>query len=505
MTAADKSANHLIVRLLLTTTIDSPRDQTIDLHQPHTRPFLKWKLNGEDLKFEDKSLQKTDTGVAHATLKKGVNTLMARLPESDHHYWANLNLWTEQPVQFSPWLAVGPFAGGKQTHVFDKIVVLPDHIDATATADLFDSIWSAGQLPDAHKSAPFVAPSHPTWLPPPMPTPSASDRPDPTITLRVDNPDAMLHDNADWTTVHPSNDGASIRILLDFGRETIGFQKFEIDAPAGTIVDVCNFEFIQRDGRFNLNESMNNSFRYICEDGVQTYKTFLRRGLKYSWLVLRNFDKPVRIRLFRVLQSTYPQTGVGSFECSDAKLTQIWLTGVRSVECCSEDTYTDCPTYEQTFWVGDARNEALVDLIANGDARLSERCLRLTGRSLDRSSITESQVPSGWQNLLPTWTALWMRWTQEHYQLTGDKEFTRDMLNYLDRNFTGIQKEIKADGLFNLFAWNLFDWAAMDTPANGIVTHINCLLSQALSQTAELARDLGETNAPSNGNPPLAA
>ena len=244
---------------------------------------------------------------------------------------------------------------------------------------------------------------------------------------------------------------------------------------------------------------MNNSFRYICREGVQTYKTFLRRGLKYSWLVLRNFDKPVRIRLFRVAPidlSANRRRLVRMLRCqAHADLAH----GVRSVECCSEDTYTDCPTYEQTFWVGDARNEALVDLIANGDARLSERCLRLTGRSLDRSSITESQVPSGWQNLLPTWTALWMRWTQEHYQLTGDKEFAREMLNYLDRNFTGIQKEINADGLFNLFAWNLFDWAAMDTPANGIVTHINCLLSQALSQTAELARDLGEQTRAKNG------
>ena len=141
----------------------------------------------------------------------------------------------------------------------------------------------------------------------------------------------MLHDNADWATIHPIDGGASVRILFDYGKELIGFQEFEIDAPAGAIVDVCNFEFIQRDGRFNLNESMNNSFRYTCRAGVQRYRTFLRRGLKYSWMTLRNFNQPVRIRQVGVLMSTYPQTGVGSFECSDAKLTQIWRTGVHSV------------------------------------------------------------------------------------------------------------------------------------------------------------------------------
>ena len=82
----------------------------------------------------------------------------------------------------------------------------------------------------------------------------------------------------------------------------------------------------------------------------------------------------------------------GTLDLSDSVLEEIWNVGVRSVRCCSEDTYTDCPTYEHTFWVGDGRNEALVDLIANGDARLSENCLRIAGRSLDRSPIVESQV-----------------------------------------------------------------------------------------------------------------
>ena len=75
--------------------------------------------------------------------------------------------------------------------------------------------------------------------------------------------------------------------------------------------------------------------------------------------------------------ASYPQARRGQFTCSDPLLNDIWDVGVRSVECCSEDTYTDCPTYEQTFWVGDGRNEALVDLLANGDPRLSANSLRV--------------------------------------------------------------------------------------------------------------------------------
>ena len=513
--ATDKSANHILARMLLATFIHSDREQVIDLHQPHTRPFLPWKLNGKELGFDDRSLHKTDTGVAHARLKKGWNTLMVRLPEMEHHYWANLNIRTEHKVSFattanqpadnvraerpspeSAWLAIGPFPG-PSGHVFDAIVIRPNAIDPRATIDRFNDIWNRGALSVEDLKESFVRPMRRDMVATrDVYATCVSDRVEPSITPRVDEPNAMTDDNADWTTIHPAHEGAGVRVLFDFGRETIGFHEFEIDAREGTVVDFHNFEFIQRDGRFNLNESMNNSFRYICRKGVQRYRTFLRRGLKYSWMTLRDFDSPVRVRMVRVLTSTYPQTSVGRFECSDPMLAEIWRVGVQSVRCCSEDTYTDCPTYEQTLWVGDARNEALVDLVANGDPRLSARCLRLVGRGLDRSPIAESQVPSGWQNLLPTWTFLWMRWAQEHYQLVGDRAFGQELLGFLERNIEGMKKQInngqEGRGLFEMFAWNLFDWAPMDTPADGIVTHIQCLASLGLKQAAQLARELGD-------------
>ncbi len=117
--------------------------------------------------------------------------------------------------------------------------------------------------------------------------------------------------------------------------------------------------------------------------------------------------------------------------------------------------------------------------------------MRLTGRSLDRSFITESEVPSGWQNLLPTWTFLWMRWAQEHYFLTADREVAAEMLPFLERNYLGIREHLNEMGLFATKAWNLFDWAPMETPAKGVVTHINCLASLGLRQSAELAVALG--------------
>ncbi|HEY1685498.1 MAG TPA: family 78 glycoside hydrolase catalytic domain [Tepidisphaeraceae bacterium] len=499
----DRTANQFAAHLLLVTHIHSPSAQKIELHDPHGGA-TQWKLNGAPCKFADHSLQSTDGGVAHMRLKKGWNTLMAKPPEGGHQFWAVINLWTPKPIQFCAlpaatkqsrhWLSVGPFAAAPRATSCDRIFAMADKLYPNATAERFAQIWERGVLTPEDFLENFCKP-----LPPEMICTTdifalgASERIVTTESPKIDSPSALLNENEDWTTIYPSQAG-DVRFLLDFGREVIGFHEFEIDAPAGAIIDFHNFEFIQRDGRKNLAEGMNNSFRHISSGGMQHYRSIVRRGFRYSWMSLRNFRSPARIRLVRIRMSTYPFTNAGDFACSDDRLTEIWKAGVHSVRCCAEDTYTDCPSYEQTLWVGDARNEALVDLIANGDSRLSKRCLTLTGRSLQRSPITESQVPSGWQNILPAWTFLWMRWCQEHYLHTGDQEAARELLEYLDRNFQGIRAAINHLGLFQMHAWNLFDWAPMDTPSTGIVTHVSCQAVQALNQSAELAEVLNQNS-----------
>ena len=114
----------------------------------------------------------------------------------------------------------------------------------------------------------------------------------------------------------------------------------------------------------------------------------------------------MRFRNVEVLYNSYPQARRGSFHSADALLNRIWEVGADTLRACAEDTYTDCPSYEQTLWVGDARNEALIDWVINGDPRLWYRCLELAGESLHRSPLVESNVPSGWQNIIPAWAFL---------------------------------------------------------------------------------------------------
>ncbi len=506
----DRSANFCYFKSYLFTRIWSSRKQKAGFLRPHhhSAPIL---VNGVTVpKLPSGSAVRTR--FQEAVLLKGWNTVL--LPFSAFYKGrlsgaaggaghmcqftlavkaAGTLFWSARPgtQRSAAWALVGPFALTEQeaaqleeTKDYPRIV-LATGVRKAATARRFNEIWrDPGSL--TGRESYFRPIREADVAVDDVFTRSLADRP--AGPAKVENGDALLAANGEAAVIHPSRrKGEDVRVLLDFGREVIGFQSLEAEAAAGTVLDFHNFEFIQADGRKNLAEGMNNSFRYVCRDGWQSFESRVRRGFQYTWVTVRNLRRPMKLRRCSVIFSTYPQRNTGSFYCSDPMLNRIWEVGAHTLRCCAEDTYTDCPTYEQTHWVGDARNEALIDWVINGDPRLWYRCLEQTAQSLEHSPITESEVPSGWNNILSVWSFLWMRSCREYLLWTGDYAGSRKLLPWVKRNADGIRRYLNPQGLFDLQAWNLFDWAAMDTPPRGIVTHTNCFVVLALREAAELA------------------
>jgi alpha-L-rhamnosidase len=228
----------------------------------------------------------------------------------------------------------------------------------------------------------------------------------------------------------------------------------------------------------------------VTSEGNQRFHSIVRRGFRYATLTIRNLTEPIKIRRVACLLNTFPVVERGDFLCSDPLLNQVWRMCRYTTRLCMDDTFVDCPAYEQTLWVGDARGEALIEYVTFGEYEMPKRCWRLTGRSLRRSPLTESQVPSGWKNVLTAWSFLWMLACEESYKWSGDKAFLKEIYPALAQNCKGIESFINPKGLLEIEAWNMLDWAPMDTPPSGVVTHQNALAVEALRSTARVARIL---------------
>ncbi len=505
----DTSSNFCFVRGFVVSSVQSSVDQTVEFIRPHHHagPFLVGAKHYPAIELP----ADRDVIAQPVELKRGWNrvvfpypgyrdALAADLPAGGVHLpvfvltvraQSRLRWAYREEKGGAEWAFAGPFPlSAKQTAAMRAQVDFPRVVQAerfptgatrtqalrcaSATADQWDAWQDAKWMRPLTAAELLTTDVFVQWCGDEVLAPRAG----PTRSAAT----------AHGREIAPATRGRDVRMLFDFGRMVVGRLGFEIEAPAGVQIDLHGFEFIQPDGRHNLATGMNNTLRYISRGGRQEFRSLQRRGFRYVWLVARDMrGRAVQLRRLDVEVSTYPQSGRGAFSCSEPLLNRIWRAGAHTMRCCAEDTYTDCPTYEQTHWVGDARNEALVDWVVNGDARLWRHCLLQAGRGLERLPLVPSHVPSSWENLLPAWSFLWLRSCREYLWWTGDRVGAEELFGWVGKCVAGIEADVGRDGLFRLRAWNMFDWAAMETPADGAVTHLSCLAAQALDDVAELA------------------
>jgi len=278
----------------------------------------------------------------------------------------------------------------------------------------------------------------------------------------------------------------------DFGEQTCGYFEFTVKAEEGVIVDLNAVEYITPDGTIQHTLPFNrNGMRYITKNGVNRFRSLKRRAGQYLFVTIRNQKSPVEIRSVRMIESTAPVTPVEAFKSSDPALNKIWKMSERALKLCMEDTFTDCPLYEQTLWIGDARNEALYASVAYGNYDVSARSLELGAQSLDQFPMVGCQVPSAWDCQLPSWSFLWGMQVWEHYFHTGDKRFLKKLWPAVLKNLEGAEQYKNKHGLFSGPLWNLLEWAPIDHD-NETVMHNSMLLVGALKAAENCAEVLGE-------------
>lgn len=309
-------------------------------------------------------------------------------------------------------------------------------------------------------------------------------------TSLLTNPSGALHDNPEFTTVQPSKVD-DIELLYDLGEQNCGYWNFDLVADAGVQVDIFAVEYIAPDGRIQFPGGNRNGLRYITKQGDNRFTSLKRRSGRYVFLTLRNQHSPVRLRHFNLIESTYPLDYIGSFSCSDTRLDRIWDISTRTLKLCMEDTFTDCPLYEQTHWVGDARNESLLAYGVFGAHDLARRCINITAQSLERYPIAGCQTPSGWDVLIPAWSLLWGISTWDHYWETGDKDWLRTVYPAVIRNLKGAETFVDNRDLFVAPFWNFFDWVKIDQDQKAVL-HNSLFVVGAIDAALKEADVLGD-------------
>lgn len=310
--------------------------------------------------------------------------------------------------------------------------------------------------------------------------------------VRIENPSGLMYDNGETTIVHPNRAG-DVELIYDLGQQNIGYYDFECIAGEGVVIDIFGIEFIDPDGNLQHTRHNRNGLRYITKQGANSFFSLKRRSGRYIFITLRNLRSPITFRKIQLIESTYPVNQIGSFSSSDARLDKIWDMSALTLKLCMEDTFTDCPLYEQTLWVGDARNEALFAYPVFGATDIARRCITLAGQSLERFPIVGCQVPSCWDILLPAWSFLWGIAVWDYYFYSADSEFLQKIWPNVIQNLKGAETMVDNRGLFTAPLWNMFDWSGIDDQKETVL-HNSMLLVGAVNAAQKCAVALNDTS-----------
>lgn len=280
------------------------------------------------------------------------------------------------------------------------------------------------------------------------------------------------------------------RVILDFGDVYVGSFEFLLRAEEGTVVDVYCFENMYS-GEIDYTIGLNNGFRYICKEGWQKYKCMTRMGARYAMITIRNTDMPVKIRDFHIRHMTYSVSKCGEFACDDFLLNKIWDISCHTHTLCMEDTFTDCPTFEQAFWIGDAQLTALINMYIYGDYEQIHHNLEMVLTSKDNTPLFNALTPTDWNTSIPMWTMNWIISIDQYIEITGDKKILDTLYENVKEVLTYYEGFVQPDGGFLISAWNMMDWADFDIHNYGVVTGQQAILAWCYYLGAKFAKQKG--------------
>ena len=308
----------------------------------------------------------------------------------------------------------------------------------------------------------------------------------PLDTAQVENIEAVLSDDDQYALIN--SPGKDVSLLLDFGKEVVGYPHLELEGPAGVIIDLGYSEILE-DGKVNPNrDELKTVDRYVTRGGLQTWEAFSKRGFRYMQVDIHNESlEPLKIYFIGINFSTYPVEHRGAFDCSDELLNQIWEVGRYTLQLCMGDAYEDCPSREQAQWMGDARVEALVNYYSFGDTKLIARCLRQIGQSQLPEGITSALWPIRWANQIPDYCLLWIISLWDYYQYTGDRDLVEELYPRVKRALAWFENHLDQHNLLiDVPEWIFIDWAPLDE--RGEITTLNCLYYKALADMNQMAQ-----------------
>ncbi|MBV9468706.1 MAG: hypothetical protein JOZ57_05630, partial [Abitibacteriaceae bacterium] len=300
------------------------------------------------------------------------------------------------------------------------------------------------------------------------------------------------------------------RILLDLEDYYCAYPEVVTSGGAGSLVRVNWQEslFNEADAKTKGNRDEVEGKYFITiwwlKDGIgdtflpdggqqRRFETLWWQCGRYVEVVVETADEPLTLESLKFRETRYPTEMESSFEANDGRLLDVIPLAVRVLQCCSHETYMDCPYYEQLMYIGDTRLQVLTNYTITHDDRLPRKALQMFDASRLNNGLTQSRYPSRVTQITRSFSLWWVAMVHDYALWRGDQEFIRERMLGVRNVLDGFRKLLNADGLvtfphgpnFNFTDW-VPGWKGGFPPDNdtGITALVNWQWVLVLRQAA---------------------
>ena len=260
-------------------------------------------------------------------------------------------------------------------------------------------------------------------------------------------------------------------ILVDFGRETIGFVKLRNVSGSGRVT--LTYGESREEALAPAGAETLDTLTIDAAHGDITAPT--SRALRY---VNIQADGDVSVGDVSLRYEYLPLAHRGVFRSSDDELNRIWDVAQRTLELNTREFFTDGIKRDHWVWSGDAVQAYLMNYYAFFDADTVKR----TTWALRGADPVDMHI-----NTILDYSLYWFIGIRNYYQYTADADFVKSIYPRMVTMMDFVLGRRDADGMLAGLPgdWVFVDWA--DMPKDGELAVIQLLFARSLDAMADCA------------------
>ncbi|MDR0429932.1 MAG: alpha-L-rhamnosidase N-terminal domain-containing protein [Tannerellaceae bacterium] len=275
----------------------------------------------------------------------------------------------------------------------------------------------------------------------------------------------------------PANTKA--RLLLDNQQLTTGYFSFLYSQGKDTEITIGYTEALYEDKKeattksYDLNTKGHRDVvdgkkfigyedKIIADGGTgRNFTTLWWRTWRYVDIHITTAAEPLVIDDLYGIFSAYPFEKAYSFDVQGfPELNKMLDIGWLTARLCANETYMDCPYYEQLQYFGDTRIQAMISMYNTRDLYMVKNAIEQGRQSIVADGITMSRYPSGLHQFISSFSLWWVCMGHDYWMYRGDEAYLKTLLPAYRGILAWYEQWLKPDMSLSFVPhWFFADWA----------------------------------------------